>query len=449
VQPIFRLLEFETFAGSIMIAAAVLALAWANSPWRAAYDTLWATPLEMHLGDLVHLDGMMLRNWVNDAAMALFFLLAGLEIKRQLALGELRDRRAAALPALAALGGMVLPALLYLLLNAGYPGQDGWAIPVATDIAFAVGVVALAGNRIPTGARIFILTLAVVDDIGGIVVIALFYADDVALSWLLVATTTVVLAVLANRVHVRSMVPYITLGVVCWFALHEAGIEAAIVGVVFGLLTPARPFHGPDELAPIAARVARRIDARHADGIVTDDERDADELDVEDLARLAIECASPLERLENRLSAWVTLVIVPLFAFANTGVRIDFDGLDNRVVAGVILGLVVGKGVGVTLATWLAVRARIGSLPAGLSFVHIAGLAFTAGIGFTVSLFITSLSFTDDVLLASAKVGVIVAAVVAGAIGLVLLRRAPAIDDPLAASAAPTPIEAVEPAGVR
>jgi NhaA family Na+:H+ antiporter len=423
VQPIFRLLEFETFAGSIMIAAAALALIWANSPWYASYDSLWATPLEMNLGNLIHLDGLTLRNWVNDAAMALFFLLAGLEIKRQLVLGELRDRRAAALPALAALGGMVVPALFYLLLNAGHPGQDGWGIPVATDIAFAVGVVALAGNRIPTGARIFILTLAVVDDIGGIVVIALFYADDVRLSWLLVAAATVGLTVVANRVCIRSLVPYVALGITCWFALHEAGVEAAIVGVVFGLLTPAHPFHRPDELAPIADRVARHIDLRHADGIVTDDERDADELEVEDLARLAVECTSPLERLENRLAAWVTLVVVPLFAFANTGVRIDLGGLDNRVVAGVIVGLVLGKGVGVTLATWLAIRTGVGTLPAGLSLAHIVALAFTAGIGFTVSLFITSLSFTDDALLASAKLGVIIAAVLAGTIGLLLLRR--------------------------
>lgn len=423
VQPIFRLLEIETFAGSIMIAAAALALIWANSPWYASYDALWATPLEMNLGNLIHLDGLTLRTWVNDAAMALFFLLAGLEIKRQLVLGELRDQRAAALPALAALGGMVVPALLYLLLNAGHPGQDGWGIPVATDIAFAVGVVALAGNRIPTGARIFILTLAVVDDIGGIVVIALFYANDVQVSWLLVAAASVGLTIVANRVYVRSLVPYVALGVVCWFALHEAGVEAAIVGVVFGLLTPAHPFHGPDELAPIAARVARHIDQRHADGIVTDDERDADELEVEDLARLAIECTSPLERVENRLAAWVTLVVVPLFAFANTGVRIDLDGLDNRVVAGVIVGLVLGKGVGVTLATWLAIRTGVGTLPKGLTLAHIVALAFTAGIGFTVSLFITSLSFTDDALLASAKLGVIVAAVLAGTTGLLLLRR--------------------------
>jgi NhaA family Na+:H+ antiporter len=193
--------------------------------------------------------------------------------------------------------------------------------------------------------------------------------------------------------------------------------------VVFGLLTPAHPFHGPDELAPIAARVARHIDQRRADGIVTDDERDAEELEVEDLARLAIECTSPLERVENRLAAWVTLVVVPLFAFANTGVRIDLDGLDNRVVAGVIVGLVLGKGVGVTLATWLAIRTGVGTLPKGLTFAHIVALAFTAGIGFTVSLFITSLSFTDDALLASAKLGVIVAAVFAGTSGLLLLRR--------------------------
>lgn len=212
VQPVLRFMQVEASAGLVMLVAAVVAVVWANSPWRGGYEQLWATPLSLELGDLVHLDQLTLRTWVNDAAMALFFLLAGLEIKRQLVLGELRTMRAAALPALAALGGMVGPAVIYTLINVGHPGSGGWGIPVATDIAFAVGVVALAGDRVPIGARIFILTLAVVDDIGGIVVIAVFYADDVSVGWLLIAAATVTVTIVCRRIEVRSLAPYLALG---------------------------------------------------------------------------------------------------------------------------------------------------------------------------------------------------------------------------------------------
>jgi NhaA family Na+:H+ antiporter len=423
VQPVLRLLDVEAFAGTLMLGAALLALVWANSPWFRAYDQLWATPFDIRLGSLIELE-LDLRTWVNDAAMALFFLLAGLEIKRQLVLGELRSARAAALPAVAALGGMVVPALLYVAINAGHPGSRGWGIPVATDIAFAVGVVAIAGRRIPVGARIFILTLAVVDDIGGIVVIALFYAQDVQPAWLLVALGAVLSTAVASRLEVRSIVPYVVLGVVCWLALHEAGVEAAIVGVVFGLLTPSRPFQDPATFAPVVHGMIADMEGRAADGIITEDERETNEVALEDIARFASETTSPLERVEGRLSPWVTLLIVPVFAFANVGVRLDLDDLDNRVLLGVVVGLVVGKTVGVTVLSWLAVRTGVGRLPTGVTMCQLLGLGATAGIGFTVSLFITSLSFDDPALLASAKVGVLVAAVVAGALGFLLLRAA-------------------------
>lgn len=425
VQPVLRFMQLEAASGLVMLAAAVAALVWANSPWHGAYEQMWETPMRFTLGSLVELQDMTVHHWVNDAAMALFFLLAGLEIKRQLLRGELRDRRAAALPALAALGGMIVPALIYFAVNAGHPGSGGWGIPVATDIAFAVGVVALAGTRVPLGAKIFLLTLAVVDDIGGIVVIAIFYAESVNLAWLGVAAGTVALTVLLRRNDVRSLVPYIALGSACWLAFHEAGIEAAIVGVIFGLLTPIVPFHDPAAFAPLARRYVDAVDATYADGRVTTDERDHNEVAFEDLARLAAETASPLERIEARLALWVSLLIVPVFAFANAGVRIETDALDGRVALGVALGLVLGKTMGVFSFSWLAVRLGLGRLPAGTSWRQAFGLAVTAGIGFTVALFVTTLSFDDPALTSSAKIGVLGGSIVAGALGFLLLRSSP------------------------
>lgn len=424
VQPVLRFMQVEAASGAVMLLAAVVALVWANSPWHAGYEHLWNTNLLVRLGDLLTLD-LSLRAWVNNAAMALFFLIAGLEIKRQLLLGELRNPRAAALPALAALGGMLVPALIYLLINTGHPGGKGWGIPVATDIAFAVGIVTLAGRRVPIGAKIFILTLAVVDDVGGIVVIAIFYAEKVSFGWLAVAAVAIALTVVAARNDVRSVVPYIVLGAVCWLALFEAGVESAIVGVIFGLLTPVRPFHDPKDFPAVARRLVDDVEQTYDDNIVTADERDRNENALEEINRLALETSSPLERVENRLGLWVSLLIVPVFAFANAGVRVETGGLDGRVFLGVVLGLLLGKTIGVFSFSWLAVRLGVGRLPVGVRWAHVFGLAVTAGIGFTVALFVTSLSFEDADLTSSAKLGVLAASTVAGVLGLVALRAVP------------------------
>ena len=427
VRPVLRFMELEAASGIVMLVAAVAALAWANSPWHAAYEQVWSTPVALNVGKLVQLDELTLHSWVNDGAMALFFLLAGLEIKRQLLRGELRDRRAAALPALAALGGMIVPAIIYTLFNHGHVGSRGWGIPVATDIAFAVGVVTLAGKRVPVGAKIFLLTLAVVDDIGGIVVIAIFYATDVKLGWLALAAATIALTIVLRRNDVRSLVPYIVLGSLCWLSFHQAGIEAAIVGVIFGLLTPIVPFHDPATFVPTARALVDRVERAYDDGVLTDDERDDDELAFEDLARYAAETASPLERIEGRLALWVSLLIIPLFAFANAGVRIRTDALDARIALGVAVGLVAGKTIGVFSFSFLAVKVGVGRLPSGTTWRHAFGLAVTAGIGFTVALFVATISFADDAgFSSSAKVGVLGGSLVAGVLGFSLLRTSPA-----------------------
>ncbi|HEX9258064.1 MAG TPA: Na+/H+ antiporter NhaA, partial [Acidimicrobiales bacterium] len=275
VRPALRFTQVEAAGGIVMLLAAIVALVWANSGFHSSYERFWSTPVDVRVGSILQLD-LDLHGVVNDVLMTLFFLIAGLEIKRQVVTGELRDRRAATLPVLAALGGMVVPALIFLSVNHGHPGSRGWGIPVATDIAFAVGVVTLAGRRVPLGARIFILTLAVVDDVGGIVVIAVFYADQVRLGWLALAAGSVIATVAVRRAEVRSIVPYVLLGGVCWYALHSAGVEAAIAGVVFALLTPIAPFHDPARFGKVARSLIDRIEA-------------SDEIATEDLARYAKE----------------------------------------------------------------------------------------------------------------------------------------------------------------
>lgn len=407
-----------------MLVAAVIALIWANSAWSSSYRELFETEIAIRIGDLVDLD-LSLHAWINDGLMSLFFLVVGLEIKRQLVHGELRDRRAAALPALAALGGMLVPAVIYIVLNLG-GATDGFGVPVATDIAFAVGVVTLVGSRVPTGVRIFILTLAVVDDIGGIVVIAVFYAEGVSAVWLAVGAACLVLAWVAKRLEIRSLVPYVGLGIVCWYALHEAGVEAAIVGVVFGLLAPAHPFHDPSRFGE---RLETFVD--HFDR--------SDHTVPTEIAAYVREVAPPLDRIEHRLTPWVSFVIVPIFAVANAGVRVSTDGLDSNVFLGVLLGLVLGKLVGVVGFTWLAVRLGVGRLPDRTTWGHVVGVGATAGIGFTVALFVAGLSFDDDDLLRSAKLGILAASTIAGVLGYGLLRRASRSDDPAGAAPAGDP----------
>ncbi len=409
IQPMRRFMAIETAGGVVMLAGAIIALIWANSPWDASYVSFFETPIELRVGGLVELD-LTLHEWVNDGLMSLFFLVVGLEIKRQLVHGELRDRRAAALPAVAALGGMIVPAAVYILLNLG-GATDGFGVPVATDIAFAVGVVTLAGSRVPLGVRIFILTLAVVDDIGGIVVIAVFYAEGVSFAWLGVAAACVAGTYASRRLEVRSLVPYLAFGTVCWYALHSAGVEAAIVGVVFGLLAPAHPFHDPSRLGEVIGDAVRHF------------ERTDHDVPVE-IATYVREIASPLDRVEHHLTPWVSFLIVPVFALANAGVSVSTSGLDVNVFAGVAGGLVIGKMIGIVTFTWLAVRLGIGRLPQRTGWFHIVGVGAAGGIGFTVALFVAGLSFEDADLLRSAKLGILAASATAGVLAFVILRLA-------------------------
>ncbi len=424
VRPLQRVLAHEAAGGLVMLAAAVVALVWANSPWSASYFDLWETPLRIELGELILLDHLSLQTWVNDALMTLFFLLVGVEIKREAVHGELRDMRSVALPVLAALGGMVVPAVIYTLFNAGGTGSEGWGIPMATDIAFAVGVVSLLGRRVPTAGKVFLLTLAVADDIGAIAVIAVFYTSDLALGWLLVAVVGLGVIFALRRGDVQSLAPYLAVGAFVWLALLESGVHATLVGVALGLLTPAWPLLSPRRFPTMSRKLANQIERAYYDRVLTQAEFEENEHTINEIKRLSVYSTSPLARLERALSPWVAYLVVPVFALANAGVPLTSGALaglgSNPVTLGVALGLVAGKAIGVFGASALAIKLGLARLPAETSWRHMIGLAMVAGVGFTVALFVTSISLTDPASVDSAKVGILAGSLVSGLLGYLL-----------------------------
>jgi Na+:H+ antiporter, NhaA family len=414
-RPIAGFLQVEAASGILLLAAAVLAMVWANSPWAGSYEALWDTQVTLRLGSFELSED--LRHWVNDALMVIFFFVVGLEIKYEIVCGELRDPKAASVPIIAAFGGMAVPALIYAAFNAGGEGSVGWGIPMATDIAFAVGVLGLLGRRIPAPARIFLLTLAIVDDIGAIVVIAMFYTSDLSLQWLGVAGLFLLFIFTLRALRVWSMSLYVLAGIGVWFATYESGVHATIAGVVLGLLAPALPL----------------LDQSHATNYAR--EAIADEhLDANELRRyrfLLGESVPVAERLSAQLHPWSSYVVLPVFALANAGINLSGDALTTAlaspVTAGVALGLLVGKIIGVAGASWLSVLLGLGRLPHRTTWPMMVGLGAVAGIGFTVSLFVTSLSFEEgSQLAADAKVGILGASVLAAMLGssiLVMVTR--------------------------
>lgn len=419
LRPLQEFLRTSTSGSLLLLGAVLIALVWANTPWHDGYDRLWHTALSVHLGDW-RLDED-LRHWVNDGLMTFFFLLVGLEIKREVTTGELREWRAAALPMIAALGGMVVPALVYVAMNAGGPGAGGWGVPMATDVAFALGALTLATRFAPPNLKPFLLTLAIVDDIGAIVVIGVFYSGGVRLAPLGVAALLLLAIAGLSRLHVRAVLVYAVLGALVWYAVLRSGIHPTIAGVALGLLTPAVPFQRPRAVSDEARRTAdQTVDDPHPP--------DADAHWWLRLAWLSTEAVSPLARVEHALLPWSSFVILPLFALANAGVALSGSALHHaatgRVALGIVLGLVLGKLAGVWLASVIAVRLGVGKLPAGVGWGALAGLAATAGLGFTVSLFVADLAFDDAALLEQAKIGILAASLMAGLLGYVLLRRA-------------------------
>jgi len=373
--------SIEALGGLALLGSAVAALVWANVAGHN-YADVWHANLTVGIGDFAITED--LRHWINDGLMAVFFFVVGLEIKRELLEGDLRDPKTAALPVLAALGGMLLPAALFFALNPGAPARDGWGIPVATDIAFAVGVLALLGSRVPKPLKLFLLTLAIVDDIGAILVIAVFYSSGVSGQWLGGAVATLLVFFVLQRLGIRNPFVYVVPGIVLWVCMFESGVHATIAGVILGLLTPNQPWRGQPVIG----------------------------------------------RLERAIHPWTGFVIIPLFALANAGVDLGGgvvgDALGSRVTLGVVVGLVVGKTLGISTAVAVAVRLGLGRLPSGVRAHQIVGVAAVAGIGFTVSLFIAELSFAGTRHLGDAKIGILVASVLSGVLGalvLVFVRR--------------------------
>ena len=424
-RPVRNFLRIEAAGGILLLIATVVALVWANSPWSDVYHEILETHITIEVGDLLHLDESVL-HWINDALMAIFFFVVGLEIKRELVVGELREPRAAALPAIAAVGGMVVPALIYTAFNSSGPELHGWGIPMATDIAFAIGVVSLLGSRVPSAMKVFLLTLAIVDDIGAIAVIAIFYTDDFSSGWFLVAAAAIVVVLLMRVIRVWWTPAYVLVGSFVWLAVFESGVHATLAGVILGLFAPAVPLkQGPDE----------------DDGFLLQAVRGGASASVVRRANFELkEQVSVVERLEDVLHPFSSYMIIPIFALANAGVELSGETLPDVVTSpvtlGVAAGLVIGKIVGVSLATVLAVRTGVASLPRATTWTHVVGLAGMAGIGFTVSLFITGLAFESPQIADEARIGILAASVVAAVIGSLILLRAKEVievgaDDPI------------------
>jgi len=425
-QPIDRILaplraftEGSASGGVLLILATVIALVWVNSPAAAAYDDLWHTELELRVAgfDLTR----DLHFWVNDALMAIFFLVIGLEIKREVLVGELDTPRRAVLPVAAAVGGAAVPALIFLLVvGPGSPAARGWGVPMATDIAFALGVLALLGRWAPLGLRIFLTALAIVDDLLAVMVIAIFYTDTLDLRALAVAGGVILVLLAMNALGVRRLAAYAIPGVALWIAVYATGVHPTIAGVLLAFTIPARTrLDGPSYVQQAAAQL-RDVAAKFR-GEAGIEERHAALWELEDITRRA---QAPMLRLEHALNPWVAFLIVPVFALANAGVRFPPDigaALSEPVVIGVVVGLVLGKQLGITAAAWLVVRSGLATLPDGVGWRHMYGVAWLGGIGFTMSLFVSELAFPDPALLAAAKLGILVASAIAGLGGFAVL----------------------------
>ena len=403
LTPFLRFVQNEAFAGILLVCTALIAFAWANSAWSQEYFDLRALYFKLSLGSAEL--KLSLEHWVNDGLMAVFFLLVGLEIKRELLIGELASRRRATLAVAAAAGGMLIPAGIYALLNAGGPGTSGWGVPMATDIAFALGVLALLGSRVPVGLKVFLTALAIVDDLGAVLVIALFYTSGVQLAFLGLAALTWGAALVCGRRGVVSLKLYAVLGILLWFFVLQSGLHATIAGVLLAFAVPIRKPDPAGYLASLtnAAKPGRgeQVGAR-----------------LRDLEDQLERSQSPLHRLEHALHPVVTFAVLPVFALMNAGVAVSSGGL-GTVSLGVTLGLLLGKPLGVVGGAWLAVRLGVAALPRRVTWPQMVGAGLLAGIGFTMSLFVSNLAFDDAALLTQAKLGVLIASVMAAVLGAV------------------------------
>ena len=417
LAPVESFLAIEAASGIVLIAAAVIALIWANSPWRESYSTVLHTPVGATLGAFVF--ERDLHFWINDGLMTIFFFVAGLEIRREIHRGELSEWRRAALPLAAAVGGIVVPASIFVAFNLGLNSVKGWAVPTATDIAFAVGVLSLLGKRVPPPLRILLLALAVIDDVGAIVIIAVFYSSSLAPIGFLIVGGGMATIVAMQLLGIRSHWAYVPPAAIIWGGTYVAGIHPTLAGVVVGLMTPVRPLLG------------RRQLIEHADASLAalreQGDSDARKLipHIDNFDRVGREVVSPVERLEYALHGWVAFGVMPLFAVANAGVSLGdavFSGEPLSVFVGVCVGLIVGKPLGILAFSWAAPRRGRAALPARVAWPHFAVVGVVAGIGFTMSIFIASLAFPMGTTLEMAKLGIVIGSALAAILAILLGR---------------------------
>jgi NhaA family Na+:H+ antiporter len=418
-----RFLHSEVFGSVILLGCTLIALVWANSPWSDAYSHILHTKVGISWGGATH--ALTVHHWINDGLMVIFFFVVGLEIKRELLIGRLSSIKKAMMPVMAAVGGMVVPAMIYAVLNAGGDGARGWGVPMATDIAFSLGMLAVLGSRVPTSLKIFLTAAAIADDLGAVLVIALFYAETTRIAWLFVAMGFLAALYVVMRVlHIRRLGILLPLIFAIWIAVFASGIHATVAGILVALLVPIKPVAEPRRLLDLAEDRVRRLRGADptAESMVFDHEQLEAAVEAEDAVH---RMQPPGLRLEHYWHPVQAFLILPLFALANAGVRLDqgvFQAVASPVGLGIILGLFLGKQAGFMLFSWLAIRLGRADLPEGVTWMQFWGMSCLAGIGFTMSLFVTELAFTSESLIASAKIGILVASLVSAVAGYVVLH---------------------------
>lgn len=412
--------QTEAATGVLLLACALAALLIANSPWADTYHHFWNAPISVDVGG--HVLTLSLHGWINDALMAVFFLLVGLEIKREIIAGELSSPRQAALPIAGAFGGMLVPAVLYIAIANGGIESRGWGIPMATDIAFALGTLALVAPRAPNGLKIFLAALAIVDDMGAVLVIAVFYTSSLNLQALGLAALTFSSLLALNRMRVRQLWPYLTIGAGLWFFVHDSGVHATIAGVLLAFTIPTRTRIDAAEFSREARAYLDGFEHSEGGNRSIMSSKGQQEM-IHALERASEAVMAPLLRLEGNLHGFTAFVVMPLFAFANAGVTFGGDAPNLKVATGVAVGLLLGKPLGITAAAWVTVRLGLAALPAGVNWMALHGCAWLGGIGFTMSLFIATLAFGGTHLVDAAKLGILGGSLLAGIVGALVLQR--------------------------
>lgn len=421
IKPVNRFIHLEYTSGIVLFLGVVMALIWVNSPFSESYHHIWE--IEFSLGFDDNVLSHPLHLWINDGLMAIFFFVIGLELKREFIAGELSTLSKASLPMVAALGGMLVPAAIYAAFNHGTTGSHGWGIPMATDIAFALALLSMAGKHIPTSIKVFLSALAVADDLGAVLVIAFFYSSGIVWMPLLIGAAFLGILTIGNYLGIRSSVFYLLIGFGVWVGFLLSGVHPTIAGVLVAFTIPARTKIDEKRYSTRLRELSDEFDAEipNCSTLTTPKQNST----IENIKGLSLAAQTPLQKIETTLHPWVAFVIMPLFALANAGIIIGadfFSLLINPVSIGVSLGLVVGKFAGVLLFTWLLVKTKIGTLPQGATWKHIMGVALLAGIGFTMSLFVSALAFTDAQRIEQAKAGILVASLIAGILGITVLK---------------------------